>query len=1022
MHVPQSVVTMNELNDLANVSSQIISPRECKPIISVVQDIATGIYRLTKKDVKISEKQLFNLLSPNLRFYGELPKPLEEKDDVRYWSGRQLLSSVIPKNISLSAKNKSFSNDKKNDDENYVKIINGEIIQGTVDKSIYQSQTNGLVQSIFNSCGQDETRIFFDNTQRLICDWLILDGFSVGISDLIIDDETTQIELKKYINEMKVGVYNIIEKIHTNTLENTSIENNNNFFEEKVYDSLNKAIEKVGKLGRSKIDDMTNRMINMVKSGSKGNEVNVAQMISCLGQQNVDNQRIPYGFDDRTLPHYNKYDDGPESRGFIENSFVSGLTPQEFFFHAMGGREGLIDTAVRTADSGYIQRKLVKSMEDCKINYDLTVRNATGSIIQFLYGEDGMDSIKIEKQKLNYINMNLEELMNNYLFTKNDDLEYILNNDLYLKIKNENDTYWERFDKHFNEILNEREFMIKNIFKNLYEDQIYYPISFYRIINNTKMTYNQHQGSNLLDLSPEYVLDTIEKLKNELQINSNNHGNKFLKILINCYLSPKQVIYNYRFNKLSFDLIIQTIKFQFYDSIANPSEMVGVIAAQSIGEPCTQLTLNTFHLSGVSSASKAVRGVPRIKELISVTKNIKQPISTIYIRDEINKDKLKCKEVLNSIQTTYFKDVIVSTKIYYEPSIIFDSTIEDDALFLKEYNIFLQNELIDQTENVSPWLLRLEFNKEKMLEYDITMLDINYSLSEFYDILPPKGDSNGKRLLYSDDNAKKLIMRIQLVSVSSSQEEDIITELKALEKNIMEKIVIKGIKNIDNVFMSEKKYKKYDEESKEFISTKEWILESSGSNLIDLFCHKDVDKVRTICNDINEILKVLGIEAARQALYNELYAVIKGAELYVNYRHIALLVDTMTNKGFISSVDRHGINRGDIGPLAKSAFEETSDMLINAGVFSELETMQGVSANIMCGSVPNIGTGDSEILLDMDYLCEEISIIKNESIKEIPEESINNLTEDELLKYEHLFDSNSLQPIINEEDIKINII
>ena len=129
----------------------------------------------------------------------------------------------------------------------------------------------------------------------------------------------------------------------------------------------------------------------MVKAGSKGNSINVGQMIACVGQQAADGKRVPYGFTDRTLPHFTKYDDGPASRGFVENSFMSGLKPHEFFFHAMGGREGLIDTFVKTSETGYIQRKLIKAMEDLKVGYDWTVRNSSNSIIQFIYGEDGIE-------------------------------------------------------------------------------------------------------------------------------------------------------------------------------------------------------------------------------------------------------------------------------------------------------------------------------------------------------------------------------------------------------------------------------------------------------------------------------------------------------------------------------------------------------------------------------------------------------------------------------------------------------
>jgi DNA-directed RNA polymerase II subunit RPB1 len=335
-------VTATELSELAAVSNHIISPRECKPIISVVQDIALGIYRITKSNVYLTDKQMMNLMATNFKFNGAIPKPVYVKGDVQKWSGRQAISSIIPANITMKGPNKLYDDKKGNDKENYVIIENGELIQGTLDKASYQDRTKGLVHSIVNECGNEEARLFFDNTQKLICNWLVSSGFSVGISDLIIDPETVE-NLKVTIKDMKVKVYDMIKTIHSGQFENKSITSNNEYFEDEVNTMLNKTRDIVGKMALAKIDDTVNRMINMVKSGSKGSVLNVSQMVACLGQQNVDGKRIGYGFDDRTLPHYVKFDDGPESHGFVENSFITGLSPQEFFFHAMGGREGLID-------------------------------------------------------------------------------------------------------------------------------------------------------------------------------------------------------------------------------------------------------------------------------------------------------------------------------------------------------------------------------------------------------------------------------------------------------------------------------------------------------------------------------------------------------------------------------------------------------------------------------------------------------------------------------------------------------
>ena len=152
----------------------------------------------------------------------------------------------------------------------------------------------------------------------------------------------------------------------------------------------------------------------IVNSGSKGSLINISQMISCLGQTNVDGKRIPYGFDSRTFPHYSKFDDSPGARGFIENSYISGLTAPELFFHAMGGRIGLIDTAVKTSQTGYIQRRLIKGLEDIKVEYDMTVRNSQGKIIQFTYGDDNFDSTKTENQNIPLVGMTLEDIYMHY--------------------------------------------------------------------------------------------------------------------------------------------------------------------------------------------------------------------------------------------------------------------------------------------------------------------------------------------------------------------------------------------------------------------------------------------------------------------------------------------------------------------------------------------------------------------------------------------------------------------------------
>lgn len=331
--IPQNAQTMSELMDLAAVPYMILAPRDGKPIVEVVQDTMLGAFRLTKDWVRIHDKTMANLQMVNSYFKGKLPAPAEHGDS--FFSGKQAYSQILPPGLFVELRNKA--NEK-------FKIVNSEIISGSIDKPVYHSISKGLLPVIYHDYSPFEVRRFLDNTQRLIMRWLASAGFSVGISDLVVDADTTE-KLKDAISNYKGKAYTKINDVRKGKLENNSILQNEDFFEREILNILNDLTKVVGKIGMEKIDEKTNRMINMVKSGSKGKETNVAQMVACVGQQNVDGKRVAYGFTDRTLPHYTKYDDGPEARGFVENSFISGLSPQEVFFHAMGGREGLIDKA-----------------------------------------------------------------------------------------------------------------------------------------------------------------------------------------------------------------------------------------------------------------------------------------------------------------------------------------------------------------------------------------------------------------------------------------------------------------------------------------------------------------------------------------------------------------------------------------------------------------------------------------------------------------------------------------------------
>lgn len=339
MHVPQSHTTAVELEKLASVNTQIISPKDAQPIISIVQDTVLGVWRLSRDGVLLDKRTMCNMLAVCSRV-GELPEPgFIDENDKPMWTGKQLLSTIIPPNITLHMKNKSGQQ---------VSVVNGQIQSGTIDKTVYQKMTSGLVHSILAECGPLITRDFFDDTQKLVCAWLVNTGFSVGVSDLIVDEDVDRY-LVDTARNMKQQVYNVIDDVHAERFNNPEIMSDGQYLETLITNMLNKADDEVSDTIEKMISqNADNRMLQMVTSGAKGGKLNIRQMTGFLGQQNIEGQRVPEGFENRTLPHFTRFDDGPDARGWVQHSFFKGLSPVEYFFHAMGGREGLIDTAVKS--------------------------------------------------------------------------------------------------------------------------------------------------------------------------------------------------------------------------------------------------------------------------------------------------------------------------------------------------------------------------------------------------------------------------------------------------------------------------------------------------------------------------------------------------------------------------------------------------------------------------------------------------------------------------------------------------
>jgi DNA-directed RNA polymerase beta' subunit len=593
LHMPQDPESEAELKNLAAVPYQIVSPANNSSIIGIYQDSMLGSYQFTRPNIHFTPRDAMNIL---MMFDNVNEKQLLA--DVKKDGGVtnfDILSQIMPP-LSMKYKTKAFKEDKDDSKTSnaVLEIRNGTYVRGQMDKSVLGASTKGLLQRVCNDFGNMASAKFIDDLQNIVTEYMKSSSFSVGISDLISDQKTND-EIVKVITQKKQDVKNLIDKTQIGIFENNTGKTNEEEFETQVNSILNQATSESGKIGLKNLSK-NNRFVTMVNAGSKGSDLNISFMISCLGQQNVDGKRIPYGFEHRTLPHFTKYDDSPGARGFVESSYINGLSPQELFFHAMGGRVGLIDTAVKTSTTGYVQRRLIKGLEDLMVSYDMTIRTNKNKIVQFSYGDDNIDTVKVENQSIPLVSMSTQDIYSHYLLPEEKGSLKTLNSifikNVMTRYKKQQVDLINKIDDYIKMMIKNRDSIIKNVFKNKSDSVVNCPVAFSYIINNIQGQCNISVSS-LVDITPLEAFELIEYYYKNLEKNHFAPPTELFKTLYYFYLSPKDLLIVKRFNKAALTLLLDTITIDYKRAIVTPGEMVGMIAGQSIGEVSTQMTLNS---------------------------------------------------------------------------------------------------------------------------------------------------------------------------------------------------------------------------------------------------------------------------------------------------------------------------------------------------------------------------------------------------------------------------------------------
>ena len=561
LHVPQSEEARAEAILLMRVQEQLISPRFGGPIIGGLRDFITGAYLLTKDDTILTSQEFTNYAMLG-GYKGKLPKPASKNKTGVFYTGKQLFSIFLPSDFNYIMTSK-WSKGTKGINQDVV-IKNGELISGVIDKSsIGAEEPESVLHRIAKDYGNEKAKDFLNSVLIIIKQFITDYGFSYGYSDLELSDKDREAILTD-IGTTYQSVYDILDEKNKGKLRPIRGMTISETAEAKITFELAKARDRAGITANSNLEDNNAGKI-MATTGARGSALNVGQMAGALGQQSRRGKRLHTGYANRTLPHFKTHDENPDSHGFVKSNFRDGLSTLEFFFHAMGGREGLVDTAVRTQQSGYMQRRLINALEHIKLEYDGTVRDPHRHIIQFLYGEDGIDVAKSD--------------------------------------------HGEAFN-----------------ITRLIESQ--------RIIDSGK------------DATKEEITSSTKKYTKEF--------NPRLTSIVS------DALLNSKLSKAGIESVCKKGLELYNNSKAEPGQAVGIVTAQSIGEPGTQMTLRTFHTAGIAEKNVTL-GLPRIIELVDARKKPATPSMDIYLDKDSKVSQEKAVEVARDIKETKISDLLIRT-------------------------------------------------------------------------------------------------------------------------------------------------------------------------------------------------------------------------------------------------------------------------------------------------------------------------------------------------------------------------
>lgn len=976
LHVLRTYEAIAEAKELMSVKTQLISPQSNKPIIGLVQDSLVAVYLLTQKDTLLTRSQVMQIVMPiHYPLFDALPLPAVLKPQP-LWTGKQIFSLLFPC-FSLDVTVRSGvadGVDKKADGvmdvaERRVVVSRGELVAGSLCKKTMGTSAGGIIHVIVKDCGNEVASRFISDAQRILVEYLLIRGFSVGIGDCMMDVKTHHKVVASIDRCLAYG-----DRIMEDAAEAPPP-----LLEACMSKLMAGVLTRAGGVVQEDLPN-DNRVHTMVQSGAKGSSVNIAQILACVGQQSVEGGRIATDVNGRTLPCYPRYDTTAESRGFVSNSYGTGLTAQEYFFHAMGGREGLVDTAVKTASTGYIQRRLVKAEEGLQVRYDHTVRNTRDQVVQLYYGGDSFDPVFVEKQSLCTFGMSDEGVRNHFGFT----LEQ-LHDVMGVHPGDASAEAWAAALAHEAAALcgdRDKVRAAKMKLQTAPDAAVFVTVAPARLLVRAREKFGVTRKSHTDVRKPGDVVRILDAMYAQVLSMRRPTASFITLAYLRSVLSLKAILITNRLTRAAVRWLANEVVKSYRASLASPGEMVGTLGAASIGEPCTQMTLNTFHLAGVGEKTVTL-GVPRLKELIDVSRSIKTPSVSVFFEPPycLESSESMARRFGVSLEHTLLRHVVLSSSVEHDPD-VWSTCVAEDAELVQQYATLFRPSGSgsgsggsgDAAEGTpAPWVIRFVLNREVLVSKHLNVIHVATALQAYV------GDS--VQIMRSEVNMVTWCIRLRVCNLSLllkdvedaslDAEERVHLEqacMKTVHDFLLDNVAVQGVQGIQRAMVHTTKRAVVDEATGALQHVTEWMADTEGTNLRCLLTLPYIDKLRTISNDVHEVLDVLGIEAAQQVLLEEIRAVLSFDGSYVNERHLQLLVDVMTLSGTLTAMTRHSMHKLGGSTYHHASFEETQDVLIHAAAFGTHDKVCGVTEALMMGMLMPGGTGACHVMSKEDAM------------------------------------------------------